>query len=175
MMLAQDSRAPSNMLRSILSRRIYAKQVRSLCITTSGEDETSPLDDRDLVDLVEHLTRLESITWRTDRLPPRRLGRALARLTRLTRFSLSLEGDADLRYDGHILDYLPQSITRMDLADLSQLGVSALGLNAAAMLNLRTLRIERTRFVDDALMEALATCVHLRALSLSKMGGTKVC
>jgi hypothetical protein len=161
-------------LKSLVHRKAYANDVRSLAVIPS--DGSAPLDDRDLVRLLGAMPKLERLTWSAARLPPSRLSRALASMPRLKTFTLALASVPSaetLRIDGRLCDALPSGLASLHLSDLSQLGIRALGLSLPRLTALARLCLEGSRFVDDALLATIAAC-PCTSLSIVRMDGTKV-
>lgn len=194
----------SSMLSTILSTEDYANAVKTVTIVDplGGVLSTAPLDDDDLVRFIERLQNLGRVNWQASRPPPLALGAVLGEheLTRFgcflpqhtvkeeapgatppspdTAFSPTLgspETVKPLRWDGDLLAQLPKTLTSISIGDLSADGVKALTRAASDLPNLVDVTLERSLFVDDPLVAAIAhQCSRMTSLRLRGITGTKL-
>ena len=190
----------SSLLATVMSSDDYARCVQTLSIVDSTAHGlgVAPLDELDLVGLLQRLELLRSFRWEASRAPPVGLGSALGSLP-LVRLSITLphptasetaaevatpdspdpssalETVKPLRWDGELLSALPPSVVHLRLGNLSADGVRALTRALGDLPALAEVTLESSLFVDDALVGALGReCRKLVRLSLRSINGTKL-
>lgn len=153
-----------------------------------------PLDDSAFLLLVSQLPKLQRLVWRTNRSPPSRLCLTLGAVSRnLSHLTIDPAEDQSVsssqflespgkrvtsshRWDAPSLASLGQidTLVQLSLGNLSQQGSKQLGI-AMASLNLESLDIGNTLFVDDALLASIgATAKRLKRLRIFEMTGGKL-
>ncbi|KAK4047883.1 hypothetical protein OIO90_006044 [Microbotryomycetes sp. JL221] len=149
---------------------------------------THPLDTKAFLCLLSKLTNLSTFEWTTTRAPTFPLCEAITLASpHLTVFrfdpsnfqrhgssSTCITVPSTVRWDAQDIDSLPKTIVHLELSNLSQAGVKALGLALSSLQQIETLNIHHTPFFDDALAEEIASNEkRLKRLRIGDMSGTK--
>lgn len=158
-----------------------------------------PIDDSDFRLLLNsRLVNLVKFCWQASRPPPRSIlaydphnvtrsidGQS-CKLSSFDAWSIfndkhdsndhPLNEDRQLRWDGMCLRFLPpSSMTCLNLQNLTAEGLRALAECVPVLATLRHIILDRTVFVDDALVGSIAEeCKALTSLTVSRMAGTKL-
>ncbi|KAL8293163.1 hypothetical protein RQP46_000857 [Phenoliferia psychrophenolica] len=123
------------------------------------DDAAPPLEETSFLLLLSKLPSLTSFTWASTRTPPDTLCAALGTSAKnLTTFVLNLARETD-----------PSTQLPISLEGVRSLATCALTLPA-----LEHLRLSRTLFVDDSLLETLSEEGRLKTLAIEDMHGTKL-
>ena len=204
LLLAAEDSVSNSKLSAIYNSGHKANLVKSLQIQLPTLPYVPPLDDTSFLLLLAKLPALTNFTFSSNRLPPSSLCAALSRtaksLTHLTinlcprsstsqpNFPTSLstpnhhesttaEPSAKLRWDAEGISALPGGLLELSISNLSLAGATNLAnaFNASSFPELDRLTLQRTAFVDDTLLLALAEgSMKLTKLRIIDMSGTKL-
>lgn len=178
-LLAAEQASSNTQLSAIYRFDQLPNFVHALALTPAAA-AVPPLEDTSFLFLLAKLPSLTRFTWSSARLPPNTLCRALAQTAKsLTRFTLDLttEATAKLRWDAKGISALPGGLLDLSISNLSSAGATnlAAAFTASSFPELDRLTLQRTAFVDDTLLQAVAEgSMKLTRLRIIDMSGTKL-
>lgn len=200
----QAQSSSDSRLSAIYENDHKANLVKSLAIHAQSTPDVPPLEDTSFLLLLAKLPHLTNFTFSSPRLPPSNLCRALARTAKsLSHFKIDLsprcqnsqpasnssnhvdsaptattgDGATKLRWDAEGISALPGGLLSLSISNLSSTGATNLAnaFTASSFPELDRLELQRTAFVDDTLLQAVAEgAMKLTTLRILDMSGTKL-